>query len=67
MISYMWNLKKTQDLNLIDTENGLVVARDGEGEPVGVGRNGEGGQRVQTSSYKINKSRGCNVGHCDYS
>ena len=28
---------------------------------------GEGGQKVQTSSCKINKSWGCNVQHGDYS
>ena len=28
---------------------------------------GEGGQKVQTSSYKIIKSQGCNVQHADYS
>ena len=28
---------------------------------------GEGGQKVQTSSYEINKSQGCNVQHGDYS
>ena len=27
----------------------------------------EGGQKVQTSSYKINKSWGCDVQHVDYS
>ena len=28
---------------------------------------GDGGQKLQTSSYKINKSWGCNVQHGDYS
>ena len=28
---------------------------------------GEGGQKVQTSSYEINKFWGCNVQHGDYS
>ena len=28
---------------------------------------GDGGQKVQTSSYKINKPRGYNVQHGDYS
>ena len=27
----------------------------------------EGGQRVQTSNYKVNKSLGCSVQHSDYS
>ena len=30
------------------------------------GEMGEGGQKVQTSSYKINKSWECNVQHGDY-
>ena len=37
------------------------------GKGWGVGEMGEGGQKVQTSSYKINKSWGCNVQHVDYS
>ena len=41
-----------------------VVAR---GRGWEVGKVDEGGQKVQTSSYKINKSRGCNVQHGDYS
>lgn len=32
-----------------------------------VGEMGEGGQKVQNCSYKINKSRGCYVQHDDYS
>ena len=35
---------------LINTENILVVARERE---CGVGEMGEGGQKVQTSNYKI--------------
>ena len=38
-----------------------------EGRGVGVGKMGEGGQKVQTSSYKINKSWGYNVHHGDFS
>ena len=38
---------------LIDTKNRLVVAR---GRERGVGKRGEGGQNVQNSGYKINKS-----------
>ena len=33
---------------------------------VGVGKMGEGGQKVQTSWYKINKTWGCNVQHGHY-
>ena len=32
-----------------------------------VGEMGEVGQKVQASSYKINKSGGCNVQHGNYS
>ena len=55
----MWNLKnKTNEQRkpnrnrLIDAENKLVVTR-GEG-PAVLGKIGEEGQEVQTSSYKIN-------------
>ena len=33
---------------------------------MGVGEMGQGGQKVQTSSYKINQSWECNVHHDDY-
>ena len=70
--TYMWNLKtntneqtKENKTKIIDTENKMVFARGewwwGEGET------GEEGQEVQTSNYKINKSRGCNVQHSDCS
>ena len=50
----MWNLKKTKTkTKLTDTENRLVVARGGGRR---VGETDEGGEKVQTSSYKINKS-----------
>ena len=49
---------------LIDTENRLVIDR---GSRWGVSKMGEGSQKVQASSYKINKSWGCNVQHGDYS
>ena len=59
----MWNLKNKQTKNkLIDTENRLVVARDGMWE---MGKMDEGGQKVHTSSYKTNKSWGCNIEHGD--
>ena len=41
-----------------------VVARGGAWE---VGKMGEGGQKVQTSGFKINKSWGSSVQHGDYS
>ena len=37
-----------------------------QGQGVGVGEMGEGGQK-QTSGYKTNESWGCNVQHDDYS
>ena len=54
----MWNLKNKQqqqtETKLIDMENRLVVARGGWGW--GPGKMDEGGQKAQTSSYKITKS-----------
>ena len=50
---------------LIDAGNKLVVTR-GE-RNWGVGKTGKGDQEVQTFSYKINKSQGCNVQHGEYS
>ena len=62
-LTYMWNVKKqTNKHKLIDTENKLVVARSGGWE---LGKMGEVGQKIQTSSYKINKSWGGNVQHGD--
>ena len=55
---------KQKKSELVDTENGLVVAR---GKESGVGTTGEGGQKIQTSSHKINKSWGCNAERSDYS
>ena len=40
-----------------------MVTRGEEGE---VGELDEGGQKVQTSSYKINKYQGCDVQHDKY-
>ena len=42
-----------------------MVAR--AGKEVQVDKRDEGGQKLQTSSYKINKSWRCNVQHGDYS
>lgn len=41
-----------------------MVARD---RGLGVEEMGEVDQKVQTSSYKISKFRGCSVQHGDYS
>ena len=56
-------MKQTKN-KLIDTENRLVVARDTCGE---MGKMVEYIQKVQTSKYKTNKSRGCNAQHGDCS
>ena len=50
----MWNLKNKPN-KVIDIES-TPEARIGE-----AGGRGEGDQKVQISSYKINKSWGCNV------
>ena len=55
--------KTNEQTKLIDTGKRLVVAIEEGGE---CGQK-EGGQEVQTSSYKINKSWGCNIQHDDYS
>ena len=52
----MWNIKKTQK-----KKSDLWLSDAGGGEL------DEGGQRLQTPSYKINKYWGCNVQHDDYS
>ena len=57
----MWNLRTKQN-GLLDTENRLVVTRGSEG---GLGKVCEGGQKVQTSSYKISMSWGCNTAQRD--
>ena len=55
-LTYMWNLQKQTKNKSIDTENRLVFARDGVWE---MGKMDEGGQKVQTFSYKKNKSCEC--------
>ena len=50
-LTYTWNLKSKQtNTKLMNTENRLVFV---EGRGWRVGEIGEGGQKVQTSSYKI--------------
>ena len=61
--SHLYVESKKQKYKLVDTENRLVVARGGGRR---VGKMGEGGQKVQTSSYKINKSQRCNIQYGDY-
>ena len=52
--------KKTE---LINTDKRLIVAND---EGTGVGDAGEGSYKVQTSSYKMNKSWGYEMQPGDY-
>lgn len=47
----MESKQKTENPELINTENRLVVARGGGKE---VGKKGEGSQKIQTCSYQIN-------------
>ena len=54
----MWNLKKKKK-KLIDREQVCSCQRWGGGQMR------EGGQKVQSSNYKINKSWKCNVQHGD--
>ena len=54
-LTYTWNLKTNQtDIELMNTDKRLVFDR---GRGWRVGEIGEGGQKVQTSSYKINKKQ----------
>ena len=54
----MWNLKKKKSQKQrIDKQLP---------EEAGAGEMGEGDQRVQTSSFKLNEFWGCNVQHGDY-
>ena len=49
---------ESRKTKLINTENSLVVARDGGQRMREISK---GGQNVHTSSSKINKSWGCDV------
>lgn len=50
-------------LELVDTENILVVDRGGGWQ---VDEMWVGYQNIKTSRYKMNNSWGCNVQHSDY-
>ena len=58
----MWNLKNTPQTHRYRELIG-VCQRQG----VGLLKMGEGGQKIQISSSKINKFWGCDVQHGDYS
>lgn len=53
---------ESEETGLIETENRLLVAS----AEVGVGREGAGGQRVQTFIYNTSKFWGSNMQHDDY-
>ena len=53
-VTYVWNLLRK--IELIDTENRLVVARRW-----GLSKMGRGSQKAQTHKYMISKYQGCNV------
>ena len=57
---------KKQTNETLLTENRLVVDRGGGWGAEWGGQTGEWGQKVQTFSYKINKSYGSDVQHGDY-
>lgn len=59
----MWNLKLKREKRLRYRER-MVVARD---KGWRVGKMGAGNQKVQSSSYKVSKSRECHAPHGDYS
>ena len=65
--TYKWNLKSNKWANktkITDTENRMVVAKGWGWE---VGETGEGDQKKQTFSYKINKTWECSVQQGDCS
>ena len=66
LICGIWEGIKRSKPELVDTENILAVARVGVKrwgvtQQGWVGEMGEDGQKIQTSSFKINKSWGCKV------
>ena len=61
-VSYISETNKQQTHKLIEKEIRFVVIR---GRGLGEGLD-EGGQQVQTSSYKKNKYQGCTVQHDEY-
>ena len=62
----IWNQKSKKNPELIETENRLVVARCWGGRSNGMGKIGEGSQKVWTPSYKIYSSWGCDIQNDDY-
>ena len=58
----MWNLKNEHTQK---TKNKLTDTEAARGRGWEIGEISEVGQKVQTSSYKINKSWGSNVQHGD--
>ena len=62
-LAYMWGQKQTQ-AHRVKEQTGCCSDEVGRGNGHEMG---EGGQKLQTSSYKINKLWGCNVQHDGYS
>ena len=64
VISLLWNLKtnKQKPSSWIERIDGWLPEVG-----VGVGELSEGGQNVQTFSYKVSQSWGYNVHHSDFS
>lgn len=67
MVSFMWNVKKQNKQNKshgYGKQSGGARWKRGWG----MGKMGEGGQEVQTSSYEMNMTWVCGVKHkCDHS
>lgn len=55
VLTYTWNLKTK------------LLEQNGRCQRLAEDDMDEGGQKVQTSSYKRNKSQRCNVQHSNYS
>ena len=69
MISLICGIKEIQKKmekknELIDTENTQCCQRQGQCGQEEY-KMGEGGKKVQTPSYQVSKSWGCNVQHSD--
>ena len=57
------NYTSKQTNKLVEKEISFVIVRGGGG---GEGGMDEGGQEIQTSSYKVNKYKGSSVQHGKY-
>ena len=64
-LTYMLNLNNKRTKNQACRYREQIGGCHRQG--MGVSEMVEGSQKIQTSSYKISKSWGCNTQHCDYS